>query len=40
MLTANLGELIDRANTAVPDLFRRRQAWLSAHRVVNELNRN
>ena len=40
LLTADLHELIDRANAAVPDLFRRRQAWLSAHRVVNELKRD
>ena len=37
LLTADLHELIDRANLAVPDLFRRRAEWLSAHRVVNEL---
>ena len=37
LLTADLHELIGRANLAVPDLFRRRAAWLSAHRVVNEL---
>jgi len=37
LLTADLRELIDRANAAVPELFRRRAEWLSAHRVVNEL---
>jgi 5-methylthioadenosine/S-adenosylhomocysteine deaminase len=40
LLTADLHELIDRANAAVPDLFRRRLEWLSAHRVVNELKRD
>ena len=39
LLTADLRELIDRANAAVPELFRRRAEWLSAHRVVNELKR-
>lgn len=37
LLTADLRQLIDRANAAVPSLFSRREAWLSAHRVVNEL---
>jgi 5-methylthioadenosine/S-adenosylhomocysteine deaminase len=37
LLTADLHELIGRANAAVPGLFRRRAAWLSDHRVVNEL---
>jgi hypothetical protein len=37
LLTADLHELIGRLNAAVPDLFRRRGEWLSAHRVVNEL---
>jgi len=40
LLTADLRELIDRANAAVPDLFRRRAAWLAEHRVVNELKRD
>jgi 5-methylthioadenosine/S-adenosylhomocysteine deaminase len=40
LLTADLRELIGRANAAVPGLFQRRAQWLSAHRVVNELNRD
>jgi 5-methylthioadenosine/S-adenosylhomocysteine deaminase len=36
--TANLRSLIDDANAAVPDLFRRRAAWLAAHKPVNELH--
>jgi len=39
LLTADLRALIDQANAAVPDLFRRRAAWLAEHRVVNELKR-
>jgi len=39
LLTADLGELIGRLNAAVPGLFQRREAWLAAHRVVNELKR-
>lgn len=40
LLTADLSELIQRANNAVPGLFERRAAWLAAHQVVNELERN
>jgi 5-methylthioadenosine/S-adenosylhomocysteine deaminase len=40
LLTADLRELIGRANAAVPGLFQRRAQWLSAHRVVNELQRD
>jgi 5-methylthioadenosine/S-adenosylhomocysteine deaminase len=40
LLTADVHELIKRANDAVPDLFRRRAEWLSAHQVVNELQRD
>lgn len=39
LLTADLRSLIDAVNAAVPALFRRRQEWLSTHRVVNELTR-
>jgi 5-methylthioadenosine/S-adenosylhomocysteine deaminase len=35
--TADLRTLIDAANAAVPDLFRRRTDWLAAHGSVNEL---
>ena len=38
LLTADLHTLIDAANSAVPDLFRRRAEWLAAHKPVNELN--
>ena len=37
LLTADLQALIDDANAAVPDLFRRRAEWLAAHKPVNEL---
>ncbi len=37
LLTADLRALIDDANAAVPDLFRRRAEWLSTHKPVNEL---
>lgn len=37
LLTANLQDLIDEMNQAVPDLFRRRAEWLSTHQSVNEL---
>jgi 5-methylthioadenosine/S-adenosylhomocysteine deaminase len=37
LLTADLYELIDKANNAVPDLFRRRAEWLAAHESVDAL---
>lgn len=37
LVTADLRSLIDAANLAVPDLFRRRAEWLAAHKPVNEL---
>jgi 5-methylthioadenosine/S-adenosylhomocysteine deaminase len=37
LLTADLYELIADANKAVPDLFRRRAAWLAEHQSVNAL---
>jgi 5-methylthioadenosine/S-adenosylhomocysteine deaminase len=37
LLKADLQELIREANKAVPDLFRRRAAWLATHKPVNEL---
>jgi 5-methylthioadenosine/S-adenosylhomocysteine deaminase len=37
LLTANLQALIANANNAVPDLFRRRAAWLAAHEPSNAL---
>jgi 5-methylthioadenosine/S-adenosylhomocysteine deaminase len=37
LLTADLHELIADANAAVPDLFRRRAAWLATHQPVNAL---
>ena len=37
LLTADLHELIANANKAVPDLFRRRAAWLAAHKSSNAL---
>jgi 5-methylthioadenosine/S-adenosylhomocysteine deaminase len=40
LLTANLRALIGKANSAVPDLFRRRAEWLAAHKPVNELHQN
>ena len=40
LLTADLRALIVDANTAVPDLFRRRTEWLAAHKPVNELHQN
>ena len=39
LLTANLQELIADMNQAVPDLFRRRAAWLAEHQSVNALKR-
>ncbi|MEI7846370.1 MAG: amidohydrolase [Chloroflexota bacterium] len=36
--TADLRELILDVNQAVPDLFRRRAEWLSAHKPINELS--
>ncbi len=36
--TADIRSLIDAANTAVPDLFRRRAEWLASHHPVNELD--
>ena len=38
--SADLRSLIDAANAAVPDLFRRRAEWLAAHDSINELLRN
>lgn len=40
LLTADLRQLIADANTAVPDLFRRRAEWLAAHQPINELHQN
>jgi 5-methylthioadenosine/S-adenosylhomocysteine deaminase len=40
LLTADLRALIDDANAAVPDLFRRRAEWLAAHKPVNELHQD
>ena len=40
LLTADLRTLINDANAAVPDLFRRRAEWLAAHKPVNELLQN
>ena len=37
LLTAHLQDLIDNANRAVPDLFRRRAEWLATHQSINEL---
>jgi 5-methylthioadenosine/S-adenosylhomocysteine deaminase len=37
LITADLHELIQDMNEAVPDLFRRRAAWLATHESVNEL---
>ena len=37
LLTADLRQLIDEANTAVPPLFKRRAEWLATHKSVNEL---
>ena len=37
LLTADLRQLIDEANTAVPPLFKRRAEWLASHKPVNEL---
>lgn len=37
LLTAELRTLVNDANRAVPELFRRRAEWLAAHRPVNEL---
>jgi 5-methylthioadenosine/S-adenosylhomocysteine deaminase len=37
LLTADLQDLIRKANEAVPDLFRRRADWLATHQSVNEL---
>ena len=34
---ADLRELINAANSAVPDLFRRRAEWLAVHKPINEL---
>jgi 5-methylthioadenosine/S-adenosylhomocysteine deaminase len=39
LLTAELQELIRDMNEAVPELFRRRAEWLSAHESVNELGK-
>lgn len=38
LLTADLRALIDAANQAVPELFRRRAAWLAAHDSVSEIS--
>ncbi|HEY2980732.1 MAG TPA: amidohydrolase [Anaerolineales bacterium] len=38
LLTADLQALIANENAAVPDLFRRRAAWLAANKPVNELD--
>ncbi|MEI6291933.1 MAG: amidohydrolase family protein, partial [Chloroflexota bacterium] len=40
LLTADTQQLINDANKAVPDLFRRRADWLAAHQPKNELNTN
>ncbi len=37
LVTADLRELIKAANSAVPDLFRRRAEWLAVHKPINEL---
>src|SRR5215207_4139970 len=37
LLTADLQELIRDMNEAVPELFRRRAAWLATHKSINEL---
>jgi len=37
LLTADIHELIADANTAVPDLFRRRAEWLARNKTVNSL---
>jgi 5-methylthioadenosine/S-adenosylhomocysteine deaminase len=38
LLTADLGELIDRVNALVPPLFARRRAWLADHgSPINEI---
>ena len=37
LLTADIRQLIDEANTAVPPLFQRRAEWLASHKSVNEL---
>ena len=39
LLTADIQELIADANKVVPDLFRRRAAWLAEHKPVNALER-
>ncbi|MCE1253951.1 MAG: amidohydrolase [Anaerolineae bacterium] len=38
--SANLRTLINDANAAVPDLFRRRAEWLASHDSINELLRD
>jgi 5-methylthioadenosine/S-adenosylhomocysteine deaminase len=38
--TADLRGLIADANAAVPDLFRRRAAWLATHEPINELHKD
>lgn len=40
LLTADVEEIIADVNTAVPDLFARREAWLSGHVSTNALHRN
>ena len=40
LMTADLQELIQDENNAVPDLFRRRAEWLASHKPVNELNQD
>lgn len=37
LLSADLRQLIAEANTAAPDLLRRRDAWLASHKPVNEV---
>lgn len=37
--SADLRQLIDRANALAPDLFRRRDAWRRVHSATNELQR-
>jgi 5-methylthioadenosine/S-adenosylhomocysteine deaminase len=40
LLSADLQQLIQEANEAVPDLFRRRAEWLATHEPVNELGKD
>lgn len=39
LINADLDQLITDVNQAVPELFQRRQDWLSHHQVMNELER-